>query len=41
MVDAGLDLKLSAHNTLGVGLNGERSSDSRGHGVMWQWRMSF
>ncbi|MHC8364410.1 autotransporter outer membrane beta-barrel domain-containing protein [Pseudomonas sp. ZT5P21] len=41
MVDAGVDLRLSARNTLGVGLTGEMGSDSRSHGVMGQWRMAF
>ncbi|MHC8289865.1 autotransporter outer membrane beta-barrel domain-containing protein [Pseudomonas sp. XS1P51] len=41
MVDAGVDLKLSTRNTLGVGLTGEMGSDSRSHGVTGQWRMSF
>ncbi|MVV47463.1 autotransporter domain-containing protein [Pseudomonas sp. PB120] len=40
-VDAGLDLGLSAHHTLGVGVTGEMGTDSRTHGVMGQWRMSF
>ncbi|MHC8346882.1 autotransporter outer membrane beta-barrel domain-containing protein [Pseudomonas sp. RT6P73] len=41
LVDAGLDLGLSAKHTLGVGLNGEIGTDSRNHGVMGQWRMTF
>lgn len=41
LVDAGLDLGLSANHTVGVGLNGEIGSDSRNHGVMGQWRMAF
>lgn len=41
MVDAGVDLKLSTRNTLGVGLTGEMGSDSRSHGVTGQWRMTF
>lgn len=41
LVDAGLDLGLSAKHTLGVGLNGEIGTDSRNHGVTGQWRMSF
>ena len=40
-LDAGLDLTLSARNTLGVGLTGEAGSDSRSYGVMGQWRMAF
>lgn len=41
LVDAGLDLGLSAKHTLGVGLTGEIGTDSRNHGVTGQWRMSF
>ncbi|MFJ7797344.1 autotransporter domain-containing protein [Pseudomonas sp. NPDC096950] len=41
LVNAGLDLGVSANHTVGVGLNGEIGSDSRNHGVMGQWRMAF
>ncbi|RON35403.1 autotransporter domain-containing protein [Pseudomonas brassicacearum] len=41
LVDAGLDLGLSAKHTLGVGLTGEIGTDSRNHGITGQWRMSF
>ncbi|WP_415765987.1 autotransporter outer membrane beta-barrel domain-containing protein [Pseudomonas sp. ZB1P45] len=41
LVDAGLDLGLSAKHTLGVGLTGEIGTDSRNHGVTGQWRMAF
>ncbi|WP_392892784.1 autotransporter domain-containing protein [Pseudomonas migulae] len=41
MVDAGADLRVSARNTLGLGLTGEVGSDSRSHGVMGQWQMTF
>lgn len=41
MLDAGLDLTLSARHTLGVGVTGEAGTDSRSHGVMGQWRMAF
>ncbi|MGH8333727.1 MAG: autotransporter outer membrane beta-barrel domain-containing protein [Pseudomonas sp.] len=41
LVDAGLDLGLSAKHTLGVGLTGEIGTDSRNHGVTGQWRMNF
>lgn len=41
VVDAGVDLRVSARNTLGLGLTGEMGSDSRSHGVMGQWRMTF
>ena len=40
-LDAGLDLTLSASNTLGIGLTGETGSDSRSYGVTGQWRMAF
>ncbi|WP_259699645.1 autotransporter outer membrane beta-barrel domain-containing protein [Pseudomonas frederiksbergensis] len=41
LVDAGLDLGVSANHSVGVGLTGEVGSDSRNHGVMGQWRMAF
>lgn len=41
MLDAGLDLSLSARHTLGVGVTGEIGTDSRNHGVTGQWRMTF
>lgn len=41
LVDAGLDLGLSTHHTVGVGLTSDIGTDSRNHGVMGQWRMSF
>ncbi|AWM89396.1 autotransporter outer membrane beta-barrel domain-containing protein [Pseudomonas sp. 31-12] len=41
LVNAGLDLGLSAKQTLGVGLIGEIGTDSRNHGVTGQWRMAF
>jgi len=41
MLDAGLDLAVSARHTLGVGYNAEVGNDSRSHGVMGQWRMAF
>jgi subtilase-type serine protease len=41
LVDAGLDLGVSANHSVGVGLTGEIGSDSRNHGVMGQWRMAF
>ncbi|MDN4545235.1 autotransporter domain-containing protein [Pseudomonas sp. C32] len=41
MVDAGLELGLSARQTLGVGVNGEMATDSRNHGATAQWRMTF
>ena len=41
LLDAGLDLTLSARHTLGVGVTGEAGSDSRSYGVMGQWRLAF
>ncbi|VVM87895.1 hypothetical protein PS662_02671 [Pseudomonas fluorescens] len=41
LVDAGLDLGVSAHHSVGVGLTSDIGSDSRNHGVMGQWRMAF
>lgn len=41
LVDAGLDLGVSAIHSVGVGLTGEAGSDGRSYGVMGQWRMAF
>jgi outer membrane autotransporter protein len=41
MLDAGLDLRVSVNNILGVGLNGEAGTDGRSYGVMGQWRLAF
>jgi subtilase-type serine protease len=41
MVEAGLDIGLSARHTLSVGYNGELGSNSRNHALMGQWQMSF
>lgn len=41
MVDAGIDLRLSARNTLGVGVTGEMGNDTRNHGINGQWQMTF
>ncbi|WP_338583917.1 autotransporter outer membrane beta-barrel domain-containing protein [Pseudomonas sp. MAG733B] len=41
LIDAGLDLRVSTNNTLGVSLNGETGSDGRSYGVTGQWRMAF
>lgn len=41
MLDAGLDLGLSAKHTVGVGLAAEAGSDGRSYGVMGQWRLAF
>lgn len=41
MVEAGLDLGISARHTLSVGYNGELGSNSRNHALIGQWQMSF
>jgi outer membrane autotransporter protein len=41
MLEAGLDVGLSARHTLGVGYSGELGSNSRNHGLIGQWQMSF
>ena len=41
VLEAGLDLGVSARHTLGVGYSGEIGSNSRNHGLVGQWQMSF
>ncbi|WP_224771061.1 autotransporter domain-containing protein [Pseudomonas sp. FEN] len=41
VVEAGLDLNLSARHSIGVAYNGEVGNNSRTHGIMGQWKMSF
>ncbi|QJI31854.1 autotransporter domain-containing protein [Pseudomonas sp. ADAK18] len=41
LLEAGLDIGLSARHTLGVGYSGEIGSNSRNHGLIGQWQMSF
>ncbi|MGH8358656.1 MAG: autotransporter outer membrane beta-barrel domain-containing protein, partial [Pseudomonas sp.] len=41
LLEAGLDVGLSARHTLGVGYSGEIGSNSRNHGLIGQWQMSF
>lgn len=41
LVDAGVDFRLSPRNTLGLGVAGEKGSNSRNHGVFGQWQMAF
>ncbi|KIH80739.1 autotransporter domain-containing protein [Pseudomonas batumici] len=41
LLEAGLDLKLSPGQHLGVGYTGEVSSNQRNHGVMGHWRLTF
>ncbi|MFI8224150.1 autotransporter domain-containing protein [Pseudomonas sp. NPDC085632] len=41
VLEAGLDVGISARHTLGVGYSGEIGSNSRHHGLIGQWQMSF
>lgn len=41
VLEAGLDVGISALHTLGVGYSGEIGSNSRNHGLIGQWQMSF
>ncbi|WP_100939845.1 autotransporter domain-containing protein [Pseudomonas sp. QS1027] len=41
LLEAGLDLKLSPSQNLGVGYTGEVSSNQRNHGVTGHWRLTF
>jgi len=41
VLEAGLDIGLSARQTLGVGYTGDIGNNSRNHGLMGQWQMSF
>jgi outer membrane autotransporter protein len=41
LLEAGLDVGLSARHTVGVGYTGEIGSNSRNHGLIGQWQMSF
>jgi len=41
LLEAGLDLNLSSSQSLGVGYTGEVGGNSRNHGVMGQWRLTF
>ncbi|WP_331693158.1 autotransporter domain-containing protein [Pseudomonas sp. ZY71] len=41
VLQAGLDVGISARHTLGVGYSGEIGSNSRNHGLIGQWQMSF
>lgn len=41
MLEVGLDLGVSARHTLGLGYNGEIGNNSRNHGLIAQWQMSF
>ncbi|WP_426618798.1 autotransporter outer membrane beta-barrel domain-containing protein [Pseudomonas rustica] len=41
VLEAGLEVGISARHTLGVGYSGEIGSNSRNHGLIGQWQMSF
>ncbi|MFJ7886158.1 autotransporter domain-containing protein [Pseudomonas sp. NPDC096917] len=41
VLDAGLDIGVSAHQTLGVGYTADIGSNSRNHGLMGQWQLRF
>ncbi|NIF25016.1 autotransporter domain-containing protein [Pantoea sp. Tr-811] len=41
LVEAGVDLGLSARQTIGVGYSGELGSNSRNHAIVGQWQLKF
>jgi outer membrane autotransporter protein len=41
LLEAGLDVGLSARHTVGLGYTGELGSNSRSHALIGQWQMSF
>ena len=41
LLEAGLDVAVSARHTLGLGYSGELGNNSRNHGLIGQWQMSF
>lgn len=41
LVEAGLDLGVSARQTIGLGYSGELGSNSRNHAVVGQWQLRF
>ncbi|MBS7718155.1 autotransporter outer membrane beta-barrel domain-containing protein, partial [Vibrio cholerae] len=41
LLEAGLDVGLSARHRLGLGYTGEVGSNSRNHALTGQWQMSF
>ncbi|MBH1967002.1 MAG: autotransporter domain-containing protein [Pseudomonadales bacterium] len=41
VLEAGLDLGISARHSVGVGYSGEIGSNSRNHGLIGQWQMAF
>ena len=41
VLEAGLDLGISARHSLGIGYSGELGNNSRNHGLIGQWQMAF
>ncbi|KAB0497837.1 autotransporter outer membrane beta-barrel domain-containing protein [Pseudomonas vancouverensis] len=41
VLEAGVDLGISARHTIGVGYSGEIGNNSRNHGLIGQWQMAF
>ncbi|PTT32741.1 autotransporter domain-containing protein [Pseudomonas sp. HMWF021] len=41
VLEAGLDVGISARHSLGLGYSGEMGSNSRNHGLVGQWQMNF
>jgi len=41
VLEAGLDLGISARHRVGLGYSGELGNNSRNHGLIGQWQMSF
>ncbi|WP_448109809.1 autotransporter outer membrane beta-barrel domain-containing protein [Pseudomonas azerbaijanoccidentalis] len=41
VLEAGLDVGIAARHTLGIGYSGELGNNSRNHGLIGQWQMSF
>ncbi|NUT74067.1 autotransporter domain-containing protein [Pseudomonas sp. C1C7] len=41
VLEAGLDLGISARHSVGIGYSGEIGNNSRNHGLIGQWQMSF
>ena len=41
LLEAGLDVGLSARHRLGLGYTGDLGSTSRNHALTGQWQMSF
>ena len=41
VLEAGLDVGISSRQTVGVGYTGDIGTNSRNHGLMGQWQLSF